>query len=193
MKKVVSLIFLVASTVFSYAQTEAKALVVGTTAPIIKAKSSDGKFNLSKELKKGAVVVMFYRGNWCPYCSKQLKAYTDSLQYLTAKGAQIIAVTPETFDGVAKTKDKTKTTISIISDKKLKIANAYNVNYTVDAATVEKYKGYGIDFDKTNGFNGANLPVPAVYIISKEGKIKYAYFNKDYSKRPSVAELLSHL
>ncbi len=169
------------------------ALLVGTKAPSIKAKTNAEKFDLKKATKNGAVIVMFYRGNWCPYCNKQLKAYTDSLSFLIAKGAQVIAVSPETVEGVAKTKEKTKTTIQIISDKKLKISKAYGVNYAVDATTVEKYKGYGLDFEKMNGTNGANLPVPAVYIIGKDGLIKYVYFNTDYSKRPSVATLLENL
>ena len=69
----------------------------------------------------------------------------------------------------------------------------YNVAFDVDAETVKKYKGYGIDFEKANGENGAVLPVPAVYIINKKGKITYAYFDKDYRKRASVKEIINSL
>jgi peroxiredoxin len=69
----------------------------------------------------------------------------------------------------------------------------YKVNFAIDEDTIEKYKKYGIDFDKANGTNGANLPVPATYIISKDGKIKYAFFNPDYRQRPSVKEILDNL
>lgn len=69
----------------------------------------------------------------------------------------------------------------------------YDVAFAVDEKTIEKYKNYGIDFNEANGSNGANLPVPAVYIINQDGKIIYKYFDTDYKKRPSVAELLKHL
>ncbi len=63
--------------------------------------------------------------------------------------------------------------------------NAYNVAFKVDDKTVEKYKGYGIDFSKVNGNNGANLPVPAVYVINKKGKITYKFFDVNYKKDPA--------
>ena len=69
----------------------------------------------------------------------------------------------------------------------------YKVNFTVDENTVAKYKGYGVDFDKANGSNGANLPVPATYIIGKDGIVKYVFFNKDYRKRASVQDILNNL
>jgi peroxiredoxin len=69
----------------------------------------------------------------------------------------------------------------------------YKVNFAVNAGTIEKYKKYGIDFDKANGSNGANLPVPATYVIGKDGKIKYAFFNPDYKERASVQDILDNL
>jgi peroxiredoxin len=70
---------------------------------------------------------------------------------------------------------------------------SYDVAFQVDTMTIKKYKGYGIDFNNANGENGANLPVPAIYIVNKKGKITYRYFDADYRKRPSVKELLNHL
>ena len=73
------------------------------------------------------------------------------------------------------------------------IMKLYKVNFEVDEKTIANYKGYGIDFDKANGSNGANLPVPATYIIGKDGKIKYVFFNTDYKKRASVQDILNNL
>ncbi len=78
-------------------------------------------------------------------------------------------------------------------DDGLKIMRSYKVAYEVNTVTIEKYKGYGIDFAVVNGNNGANLPVPAVYVISQDGKIIYRLFDPDYRKRPSVKEIASHL
>ena len=69
----------------------------------------------------------------------------------------------------------------------------YKVNFAVDESTIVKYKNYGIDFNKVNGSNAANLPVPATYIIGKNGKIKYAFFDVNYTKRASVKDIIEHL
>ena len=73
------------------------------------------------------------------------------------------------------------------------IMKLYKVDFAVDEKTVTKYKGYGIDFDKANGDNAANLPVPATYIIGKDRKIKFVFFNADYRKRASVEDILKNL
>jgi peroxiredoxin len=197
MKKFITVLACCFLTVTIVAQTDMmkpEGLKLGDTAPDINAIDQDGKKVLLNELlKKGDVVVIFYRGQWCPFCSKQLSKVNDSLSFVNAKGASVIAVTPETADNIKKTIEKTEASYSIIGDKNMDIMKSYKVNFGVDEKTVEKYKTYGIDFDKANGTNGANLPVPATYIIGKDGKIKYVFFNPDYSQRPSVKEILEHL
>jgi peroxiredoxin len=191
MYKILLSIFFMGTTLLTTAQdtTQPTGLMVGDKAPNITGKS----FDLKKTLKDGAVIVLFYRGQWCPFCNKQLKNFNDSLQMLKDKGATVIAITPETEENSMKTIEKSKASFTIINDKKLKIAKAYKVNFAVDENTISKYKKYGIDFNKANGENGANLPVPATYIIGKDGTIKFVYFNPDYSKRVSVATLLEQL
>lgn len=169
-------------------------LKVGDMAPDFSGKDQNGKtFRLSKAVKKGDVVMLFYRGQWCPYCNKQLSHYSDSLAMLTAKGAMLVAITPETAENIKKTIEKTKTNFPVIEDDGMAIMKLYKVNFAVDEKTVTKYKGYGIDFDKANGTNAANLPVPATYIIGKDRKIKFVFFNTDYRKRASVEEILKNL
>jgi peroxiredoxin len=182
------------SCLLGMAQINAVGLNVNDVAPKFKAKASDGStVSLKKALKKGPVVLLFYRGQWCPYCNKQLKQMEDSLAFIKGKGAQVFAITPETGENVMKTVAKTKASFPVLSDSGLAIMTAYKVAFKVDDKTVEKYKGYGIDFAKANGANGATLPVPAVYIINKKGVITYRYFDTDYSKRPSVKDILEQL
>ncbi len=169
-------------------------LKVGDTAPAITGKDHTGKaFDLKQQLKKGDLVVIFYRGQWCPFCNKQLGQLNDSLAMITAKGAAVIAISPEIMENVKKTVAKSKASYPIISDSSMAIMKAYNVNFAVDENTQTRYKKFGIDFLEANGSNGANLPVPATYIIGKNGKIKYAFFNPDYKKRASVQDILNQL
>ena len=178
----------------AFSQTTPKGLEVKSKAPIFSAKDQNGKdFNLQKALKKGAVILVFYRGQWCPFCNKQLSQLQDSLPQIEAKGATLVAVSPEQLENITKTVGKTKAVYPILHDEDLKIMKAYDVAFKVDNATIEKYKTYGIDFDNANGNNGASLPVPAVYIIDKKGKIVFKSFDTDYRKRVSVATILANL
>ena len=86
----------------------ARALRVGDQAPGFNAKDANGRpVELRQLLKKGPVVLYFYRGQWCPYCNKQLCQLQDSLQQLTAKGAQVVVVSPETQENIGQTVTKT--------------------------------------------------------------------------------------
>ena len=197
MKKAISILMTVFFAVQLFAQADVmkpEGLKVGDIAPDFTTADQNGKkLQLKKLLKKGDVVLVFYRGQWCPFCNKQLSKINDSLSFIKAKGATVIAVTPETADNIKTTISKTKVTYSIVEDKGMAVMKEYKVNFAVDEKTIAKYKNYGIDFNKANGDNGANLPVPATYIIGKDGKIKYAFFNADYTKRASVKDILENL
>ena len=185
MKKLIITACLILSTASLFAQAGSKK---GQQAPAFVAKDNNGKeLNLKALLKTHkAVVLFFYRGQWCPYCNKHLKEMQDSLQTLTNKGAYIIGVTPETAENINKTISKTHASFSIIQDKGYKIMKTYDVNYVLDDATVGAYKKYGIDLEQNNGNADHVLPVPATYVIDKSGKLVFVHFDKDYRNRPSV-------
>lgn len=193
MKYLVLSFFLILSTIAD-AQTDPTGLKVGDQAPLFTGVDNNGKsFSLESALKKGDVVLMFYRGQWCPFCNKQMSQMNDSLSMITNKGATVVAISPEIQENVVKTIQKTKASFPVISDVQMKIMKDYKVNFPVPQATIDRYKNFGIDFSVANGANGANLPVPATYVIGKNGKIKYVFFNPDYRKRASVQEIVSYL
>ena len=176
------------------AQEAPEGLFIASKAPDFKAKDQNGtEVHLKDLLKKGKVVLVFYRGQWCPYCNKQLSRLQDSLQFIIDKGATLVAVSPEKPEMVSKTVEKTKATYSILYDKELKIMKAYDVEYELPENTVARYRTSGLDLEANNGTNGKYLPVPAVYIIDKESTITYRFFESDYKKRPSVKDILSNL
>lgn len=189
----VALLFL-AVTIFAQKSQNPEGLFPGAKAPDFKANDQNGnEIRLKELLKKGPVVVVFYRGYWCPFCNKELKRLEDSLQLITAKGATLIAITPETSENIDSTVNKTGVEFSILHDKDLKIMKAYNVAFEVPENTVTRYRNAGLDFTKLNGENGANLPVPAVYIINKQSDVIWRYFETDYKKRPSVQAILDNI
>ena len=188
-------LLITAGIIFSLQVAAQNGLKSGGQAPEFRAKDNSGKMLDLKNLLKShkAVVLFFYRGQWCPYCNKHIKELQDSLQLLTAKGAYVIGVTPETGENINKTIDKTHASFSIIQDKGYKIMKAYDVSYTVDDAMFAKLKNYGIDLEKNNGNTDHVLPVPATYVIDSSGKIIFVHFDKDYTKRASVSSVLNAL
>lgn len=195
MKKIILFVSFVCLSVSLFAQEDPKGLNLDEVAPPFEAKDQNGQMvRLKDHLQKGSVVLVFYRGQWCPYCNKYLMRLQDSISMITAKGASLIAVSPEVMENINKTIKKTRASYPVVHDKNLAIMKAYRVAFAVDQKTIDRYKNYGIDFSEANGAeNGANLPVPAVYVINKEGKIVYKHFDKDYTKRASVAEIVQHL
>ncbi len=181
--------------VYSFAQVQnIGGLKVGQQAPLFEAKDYKGQtVSLKKELEKGPVVLVFYRGFWCPYCNKQLSQLQDSLAFLTNLGASVITISPESDASIAKTVEKTKASFSMLHDPKGTLMNLYQTGFQLDEKTQKKYKGYGIDLEKSNAENGFTLPVPAVYVIDKKGVIQYVYFDPNYAKRTSVQNILQAL
>lgn len=176
------------------AQEAPEGLFIASKAPDFKAKDQDGnEVRLKDLLKKGKVVLIFYRGEWCPYCNRELSKLQDSLEMIKAKGATLVAISPEKSESISKTIEKTKATYPILHDEGLKIMKAYDVEFEVPENTITRYKNAGLDIEKNNGENGRYLPVPAVYIIDKEATITYRFFEPDYKKRPSVLEILNNL
>lgn len=192
MKKATLIITFIFTTLQLCAQSGLKK---GDTAPLFTAVDNSGKkIDLNSILKQHkSVVLFFYRGQWCPYCNKYIQQLQDSLQLLTAKGAYVIGVTPETGENINKTINKTKASFSMIHDKNHSIMKSYDVNYVMEQTLFERYKRNGVDMEANNGNTDHMLPVPATYIINKSGKLAFVHFDKDYKRRPTIKSLLAEL
>jgi peroxiredoxin len=195
MRLVLALIFSIIA-LNSYSQEKPEGLFIYSKAPDFKGKDQNGKEISLKDLrKKNPVVLVFYCGFWCPYCIRNLKSFEDSLELIKTKGAELIAITPEKKEGIAKTIAKTGAGFSIIPDEEIKIMKAYDVANYVNEKDVSRYKMANIDLAVNNGQKPDNiyLPVQAIYIIDKEGEIKYRFFETDNKKKPSIKDILANL
>lgn len=176
-------------------QDKPEGLFINSKAPDFKAKDQHGKeIRLRDLLKTSPVVLIFYHGQWCPQCIRHLKTLEDSLHLIKEKKALLIAITPEKPEYISKTIEKTNASFSILYDEDMKISKAYDVDFEVDAKTVSRYKTADIDLAAANGQKDKILlPVPAAYIISKEGTVTFRFFDPDNKKRVSVKELVDNL
>lgn len=197
MNKLLSLyLLLTAATSFgSLAQSDESTFKRGDKAPGFQGIDQNGEnFDLSTQLEKGPVVLMFYRGYWCPYCNKQLAQMQDSIQFINERGGTVVAVTPEQPEYIEKTVDKTEASFKIIHDLDLTIMKTYGVEYKLDDAIDSRYKKkYDLDVAQVNGNNGTYLPVPATYIIDSDGSILFVFYDPDFKKRATVNEILKNL
>jgi peroxiredoxin len=190
---IVSLLFVA----FAFGQEKPEGLFINSKAPDFKATDQNGQEVNMKDLrKKGDVVVVFYRGYWCPYCTRYMKKLQDSLDLIKANHASLVIITPEGKEGIDSSIARTGASFPIIYDKDMKIANGYKVAYRVEEKTVTRYKNSNpsIDLLKINDQKKeAYLPVPAVYIVNTDGSVTFRYFEDDYKKRIAVAEIIKAL
>lgn len=187
MKYLVSLLFVCSYLTF-LAQ---KQLPKGSIAPSFVAKDQSGKLIKSEKLlEKGPLVVLFYRGYWCPYCNRQMSQVADSMKMITDLEATVVAITPEKGKYIDKTQKKTNASFSIIHDENHKIMDDFQVTWNMRKTKSFFYKFAGINLNKSSGNKDRALPVPATYIINKSGKIIGSYFNKDHTKRMAVSQII---
>lgn len=175
--------------------SDPQGLEVGSQAPDLTFTLADGTTEtLSNLYKNQTIVVFFYRGYWCPVCNKHLSALAKQAEAIEAKGVKLIAITPETYENVDKTKEQTGVNFTIISDTDNSAMKAFGVNFNVTESYQKKIQDYlNASIKETNGATVAILPVPATYIIDTTGKIVYRQFNPDYNDRASVEDILAHL
>lgn len=172
-----------------------KGLNVGNNAPEITFTTAENKKEtLASYYGKQPVVVIFYRGYWCPVCNKHLTEFAQKAKKIEAAGAKLIAISSESYENVAKTKEQTGADFTIISDADGSIMKAFDVNFKV----TNEYQAMIQDklhasIAETNANKKPELPVPATFIIDKSGKIVYKQFNPDYKIRASVEDILNNL
>jgi len=170
-------------------------LNVGDKAPHFKAHDLDGNlFDSKKTLKEKDIILIFYRGHWCSACDQYLSNISDSLNLLLEKGAVVVAITPETEKNAMKTAEKFGVNFIILTDHNEEIMEGFDVIFKVNESYQKKVaanQGQGIH--DINEQDEARLPVPATYVIHKDGKIGFKHFDFDYNNRASVAALISYL
>jgi len=173
----------------------AKGLLVGAKAPLFKAVDKDGNsFELATLLQKGPVVLIFYRGQWCPYCNRHLRALQDSFDLIHDKGASIVAVSPEKPQFLIKSAEKTGAQFTLLFDAGFAISNAYDVTITPGDAQLKVYnEKLGADLAHSQSDESERLPIPATFIIDRNGIIVWRQFDPDYRKRSSTSDILDNI
>jgi peroxiredoxin len=169
------------------------ALQVGDVALNFTLSNAAGKnVTLYDELKKGTVILMWYRGGWCPYCNMTLHHMQEALPDFKKYNANLLAISPEVPDSSITTKEKHNLAFEVLSDVGNVVAKDYKVVFklTDDVANIYE-NGFGLS--DYNGNDKAELPLAATYIIGQDKVIKYAFLDADYRNRAEPQDLIEVL
>ena len=154
-------------------------LLIGESIPMSTLKDLNGKsFDLNRAIASKPTILIFYRGGWCPYCTKQLSGLQELLPELETMGYQLIAISTDSPDQLSKSLDKAHLGYTLLSDADLNVSKKIGIAFKAP-------KGYWDMLAKTTGGMDQELllPVPSVFILDKMGKIHYEYINPDFKQR----------
>ncbi|WP_146457183.1 peroxiredoxin-like family protein [Rubripirellula tenax] len=170
---------------------EANAIQVGDLAIDAELTGWDGNtIKLSELWKSGPVVLMWYRGGWCPYCNLQLRAMQKELSAIEGAGARLVVLTPELPEKAKETAERNGLAMIALHDKDNELAKQYGIAFDLPPAIIPMYR----DKLKLGSFNGNDkmeLPLSATYVIDSSGKITYAFLDADYTKRAEPTEVMA--
>ncbi len=169
-------------------------LLVGVKVPDVVLADVEGTpVRLYSLLEKEPTVLVFYRGGWCPYCNLQLEQLHTIEGEVLNLGYQIIAISADRPENVEKSIEKHDLKYTLLSDSAKVAAKAFGLAFKVDERTLEAYKKFGINLDAASGVDDHIIPVPAVFIVQKDGTIIFEYVNPNYKVRLNAQVLLAIL
>jgi peroxiredoxin len=172
----------------------ANILSVGSKAPHFELQDHNGKTVSSTDLlAKTHLVICFIRGRWCPFCVGQMEATNQIFPQIEQAGATLAAISPQTVKQSFFMHDQHKLRFPLLSDAGNKVAHEFGLTYRVPPAQEAIYRRAFVNLPFTNGDDSWELPIPATFILDRDGKILYASANEDYTERPEPAEILSSL
>lgn len=162
----------------------------GDRAPAFALDDAEGREVTSVELLAGGpLVVSFYRGVWCPYCNVELQALQAALPQIESRGARVVAISPQTAANSRRAQRENKLGFPILSDGQSRVAAQFGLRFSLPDYLIEIYKGFKAELPAFNDDPAWVLPMPARYVIGRDGIIAYAEVNPDYTQRPDPSEL----
>jgi peroxiredoxin len=171
-----------------------RAMKSGDIAPDFALPGADGHMVALKDLlKTGPVVVSFYRGGWCPYCNLELRALQAVLPQIAARGATLLAISPQTADQSLSTAEKNELAFPVLSDSGSTVASAFGIAFDLAEELRPIYTQFNHALPVMNGTDSWVLPIPATYVIAQDGSIAFAFVDVDYRKRLEPVAVLEAL
>jgi peroxiredoxin len=168
---------------------EEKILPVGAIAPEFALKDSSGRVVRSADLLAlGPLVIKFFRGRWCPYCMTELEAWRDLYGRLRECGALMVAIGPQIERQSDFMVGQHGLPFPALSDPGCKVAEQFGLVYTVPQYYRDYYRSILVNIPFVNGDESWRLPLPATYVIGRDGRVAFAEAHADFRVRPEPEE-----
>lgn len=171
-----------------------KAVREGQAAPRFELADANGRLlRLDDALAKGPVVLLFFRGVWCPFCNLTLRAYQERLADIGQHGASLIGVSPQSAEKLQRTAERNRLQYPLLSDRGCQVAARFGLAFTVDEELQGLYSKVGHPLPDYNASADWMLPIPATYLLNRTGRVELAYINADFRSRLDPDKLLPKL
>jgi peroxiredoxin len=169
----------------------AKAIQPGQAFPAFTLPSATGTPISSADLlSKGPLLISFYRGEWCPFCNLELRALQKLLPELKARNVSLVAISPQLPDASLSTAEKNALEFPVLSDVRNKLARELGIVWTQPKGFGPIFQGFGVDWEKSYGDELLEVPIPATVLVDKDGVVREAFLDVDYTKRLEPATAL---
>lgn len=170
-------------------------LMPGEKAPLMTLLNSDSvAVNLNDLLADGPLVIVFYRGHWCPYCNRHLSKLSEISDSIQKLGARMLAIAPEKLSYLREMQAKSGADFTFLYDENYALISAFKLAFLPSKGTRLKLKTFlGADLSELSGNKKEWLPVPATYLIDQNGIIRWRHFDPDYTQRASTESILEAL
>src|SRR6266516_5587772 len=171
-----------------------QALKEGAQAPDFTLPDARGNaVTLSHLLTQGSVVMTFYRGQWCPYCHLMLRAYQQALPHIQARGASLVAISPQTPDYSRALAEKLELTFALLSDMGNQVARQFGLVFTIDEAVRAAHKQVGANLPRFNGTDAWELPMAGTFLVDQLGTVRLAFVHADFTRRLDPSVVIAHV
>lgn len=178
----------------SHSGIEKSSLQIGQKAPDFALPNAHGQTVRLADLRQhGPVIVMFYRGAWCPFCNLALRAYQASLPEIIAAGAALVAISPMTPDNSLSLAEAAALGYEVLSDAGNEIARQFGIVYTLGDPVYDLQTQFGVDLREANGNDSHELPLPGTFVIDQAGTIRFAQVFTDHTVRAEPSAVLAVL
>jgi peroxiredoxin len=146
--------------------------------------------SLEELLNRGPVAVTFQRGHWCPYCRININALAQAHKELTADAGQIVAIMPDRQKFASELKSQSNVPFPILTDMDNGYALSLNLAIWV-GAEIQKLMRDRLDLPAFQGNSSWMLPIPATFVVGRDGLIKARFIDPDYRKRMMIADMIA--
>lgn len=169
-------------------------IAVGEPVPDVTVHDGEGRAVRLRDLwDDGPILLVFYRGGWCPFCNFQIREMTTAFPDFQGRGVTPVAVSVDRMEESARTSATYEIPFPVLSDPDLAAHRAFRVVHRVDDAELERLKGFGMDIERASGREHHVIAIPSLFAIDRQGIVRWAHADADYRVRPTTRQVIDAL